>query len=90
MNQELFSSIANSQLYIELIFVNTDPQTVEKRLGIKSAVKKKGSIAAADGEDGSTAEQTHKENKRKKKQPSTPGASSFTFLMYFTDIEGFF
>ena len=90
MNQELFSSIANSQLYIELIFVNTDPQTVEKRLGIKSAMKKKGIIAEANGEDGGTAEQMHKENNRKKKQPFTSGASPSTFFMYFTDIKGFF
>jgi len=79
-----FSLITNSQLYIDLVFVNTDPQTVEKSLGIKNATKKKGIIT--DDEDGGTSEQVHKEN-NKKKRPSISGAFPFTFLVYFTDIE---
>ena len=75
---------------IELIFVNTDPQTVEKSLGIKSTTKKKGIIMDTDDKNGGTAEQAHTENKKKKKRPSMPGVLPFTSLVYFTDIGCYF
>ena len=82
--------VTNSKVDIELIFVNTDPQTVEKSLGIKSTTKKKGIITDTNDENGGPAKQAHTENKKKKKWPSMPGVLPFTSLVYFTDIECYF
>jgi len=66
--------------------MNTDLQTIEKSLGIKSTTKKKGIITDTDDEDGG-AEQAHIEKSKKKKRPSIPGALRFTSLVYSTDVE---
>jgi len=78
--------MANSWLYAELIFVNTDRETVEKRLRTKDAATngKKVVIPETDDEDGGTA------NKGKKKRLSTPGALVSTYFVYLTDIHGAF
>ena len=70
--------------------MNTDPQTVEKSLGIKSAMKKRAIITDTDDKDGGTAEQAHIENNKEKKQPSIPGVLPFTSLVYVADIEYYF
>jgi len=77
--------VTNSKLDVELIFMNTDPQTVEKSLGIKSTTKKKQLITDTnDGDDEGTSKQAHTltESNKKKKQPSIPGALPFTFLVF--------
>jgi len=48
------SSIANSQLYIELIFVNTDPETIEQKLETKNTTKtrkKRAIVVKTDDKD---------------------------------------
>ncbi|EDR06517.1 uncharacterized protein LACBIDRAFT_328724 [Laccaria bicolor S238N-H82] len=71
---------------LTLIFVNMNPQTIEKSLGIKSTTKKKESIIDIDDKD-EGAEQAHIEKNKKKKRPSIPVAFCFTSLVYSTTIE---
>lgn len=77
---------------LELIFVNTDPETIEKRLGTKNAVKirkTKATIPETDDEE-DASKQMQKENKGRKTQTSTSGASSFAFLLYLLILNIFF
>jgi hypothetical protein len=73
--------------------VNTDPETVEKRLGTKNATKTrktKAIIPVTDDDEEDTSKQMQKEDKGKKNQASTLGATAFAFLLYLLIVNAFF